>query len=144
MFGKLLTAGAITLACATTANAETFEVQMLNRGEAGAMVFEPAFVKAEVGDTITFLATDRGHNAETVEGMIPEGAAEFDSGMGKDLSVTLDQEGVYGIKCAPHYLMGMVALIQVGAPTNADEAATIKHRGKAKNQFNALFEQVEP
>lgn len=144
MFGKLMTAGAVALVFATAANAETFEIQMLNRGETGAMVFEPAFVKAAVGDTINFVATDKGHNAETLKGMFPEGAEGFKGKISKDLSVTLDQEGLYGVKCAPHYLMGMVAMIQVGAPTNLDEAAAVKQKGKAKDQFKSLFGQVEP
>ncbi len=48
---------------------------MLNKGADGTtMVFEPALTKIAVGDTVTFVATDRGHNAETIPGMLPEGA----------------------------------------------------------------------
>jgi plastocyanin len=42
---------------------------MLNRGESGTMVFEPAGLRIAPGDTVKFIATDRGHNAETVPGM---------------------------------------------------------------------------
>ena len=38
--------------------AENFDVQMLNKGAEGAMVFEPAFVRAAVGDTVTFMSPD--------------------------------------------------------------------------------------
>lgn len=106
------------------------------------MVFEPAFVAAQPGDTITFLATDKGHNAETIKGMFPEGFAGFKSKMNKEFSVTLDQEGLYGIKCTPHYAMGMVALIQVGEAINLEEAAAVKQKGKSKKRFAPLFEQV--
>ncbi|MGB8621522.1 MAG: pseudoazurin [Paracoccaceae bacterium] len=142
MFGKLLaTAAAFTL-LAGAAGAATYDVKMLNKGEAGAMVFEPAFVKAQPGDTINFIATDKGHNAETIKGMMPEGAEGFKGGMGKDISVTLDKEGVYGVKCLPHYALGMVALIQVGDPVNLDEAEDVKQRGKAAARFDDLFAQV--
>ena len=136
---------ATSVACfltAATANADTFDVLMLNSGVEGAMVFEPAFVAAAPGDTINFIATDPGHNVETIEGMFPAGAEPMDSEMGENFSVTLTVEGVYGIKCTPHYPMGMVALIQVGAPVNMEEAAAVTLRGKAKSRFEPLFAQV--
>ncbi len=51
------------------------EVRMLNRGEAGAMVFEPAWLEVAPGDTVTFVPTDRSHNAESIAAMLPLGAA---------------------------------------------------------------------
>ena len=86
---------------------------MLNRGAEGVMVFEPALVKVEPGDTVKFVATDKGHNAETIKGMLPDGAATFLGKNGEDIAVKFDQAGIYGVKCAPHYGMGMVAMIAV-------------------------------
>jgi pseudoazurin len=143
MFGKIITTGAVLLLMAGVANAETIEVKMLNKGEAGAMVFEPAYVAAMPGDTITFLSTDKGHNAETIKGMLPEGVEKFKSKLGADFSITLTEEGLYGIKCSPHYALGMVALIQVGEATNLEDAAAVKQKGKAKKRFPGLFEQVQ-
>lgn len=143
MFGKLIAAGALAVLFATSASAETFEIKMLNKGEEGSMVYEPAFVLAAPGDTITFVSVDKGHNAETIKGMIPEGAEPFKSKMSSDFSVTLDTEGVYGIKCTPHLGLGMIALVQVGAPVNLEEAAAVKQRGKAKKRFEPLFELVQ-
>ncbi len=95
--------------------AETFEVKMLNKGEDGArMVFEPSFIQAAPGDTIKFLATDKGHNAEINKGMIPDGAEGFKGRINEEIEVTLDAEGVYGVICKPHYAMGMVMTIAVG------------------------------
>jgi hypothetical protein len=37
----------------------------------------------------------------------------------------------------------MVALLQVGAATNLEDAASVKQRGKAKKRFVPLFEQVK-
>jgi pseudoazurin len=139
-FAALLAAVALT---AGTAEAATHEVKMLNRGEAGAMIFEPAFVKAEPGDEIVFVSTDKGHNAESIEGMLPAGVAAFKSKLGDDFTLTVTEDGVYGVKCTPHYAMGMVALIQVGEAGNADEAKAVTHRGKAAQVFDGLFGQLQ-
>ena len=55
--------------------------------------------------------------------------------------ITLDEEGVYGIKCTPHYAMGMVALIEVGEATNLEDAKAVKQTGKAKEVFAELLGQ---
>ncbi|WP_102958220.1 pseudoazurin [Mangrovicella endophytica] len=121
------------------ASAAEFEVKMLNKGEKGAMVFEPDLVKAAPGDTIKFVPVDAGHNAETIKGMIPDGAEAFKSKPSQEFSVTLDKEGLYGIKCTPHFGMGMVALIVIGQPTNLDAAAQVKNPPKVKARFEELF-----
>ena len=102
-----------------------------------------AFVAAQPGDTVTFLPTDKSHNAETVDGMLPEGAEAFRSPASNEFSVTLDQEGVYGVKCTPHYAMGMVMAIQVGEASNLDDATSVKHRGKAAERFESALAQVQ-
>lgn len=142
MFPKLITTSLAALLLASVAYAENFDVKMLNKGAEGAMVFEPAFVKAAVGDTITFISTDKGHNAEGIDGMLPDGVEAFKSGMGEDYVLTLTAEGLYGVKCTPHYSMGMVALIQAGAPVNREAAAAVTQKGKAKTRFEPLFVQV--
>lgn len=140
---KKLMAGGMLAMIAVSAQAETFEVQMLNKGEEGAMVFEPAFVKAEVGDVIRFLPTDKGHNVEDIKGMLPDGVGRFKTKFNEEFELKVEQEGVYGIKCTPHYAMGMVALIQVGDPANLEKAEAVKQKGKAKGRMADLFEKVE-
>ena len=127
---------------AGAAGAAEIEVKLLNKGEKGAMVFEPDFVSAAPGDTIRFVPTDKGHNVETIKGMTPEGAEPFKSKFNEEFTVTLDKEGVYGIKCTPHSAMGMVALIEVRTPGNLEEAKAVKQPGKAKTAFAELFGQV--
>ena len=130
------------VALAGAAGAAEFEVKMLNKGEKGTMVFEPDFISAAPGDTIRFVPTDKGHNVETIKGMLPEGAEAFKSKFNEVFTVTLDKEGVYGVKCAPHYGMGMVALIEVGEPVNLEKAKAVKQTGKAKAVFAELFGQA--
>jgi len=93
---------------ATSAFAADFEVQMKNKGEQGAMVFEPSVTKVAVGDTVTFVPTDKGHNAESIPGMLPDGAELFKGQIGQPVEVTFTVPGVYGVKCLPHFSMGMV------------------------------------
>jgi pseudoazurin len=138
----LIVAAVAALVSAGSAGAAEFEVKMLNRGEKGAMVFEPDFLRAAPGDTVRFIVADQGHNAEIVKDMLPEGAVPFKGKVNEEVVVTFDKAGVYGIKCAPHYGMGMVALIAVGDPANAEEAKAIKHPGKAKSAFAALFDRL--
>ena len=121
------------------ATAAEHQVQMLNKGADGPMAFEPSFLKIAPGDTVRFLATDKGHNVLSVEGMSPDGAAPFQGKMNEDIAVTFDKPGVYGFECKPHYGMGMVGLIVVGDPVNLAEAQAVPHKGKAKKRFETLF-----
>ena len=74
--------------------------------------------------------------------MLPEGATPFLGKVNQDIAVTFDKPGVYGVKCLPHYGMGMVALIVVGTPSNADQAKAVTHPGKAKQVFANLFDKL--
>jgi len=121
--------------------AET-EVKMLNKGTDGMMVFEPSLVKVSPGDTVKFIATDKGHNAESIKGMLPADAAPFVGKNGEDIVVTFDKPGIYGVKCLPHYGMGMVAMVVVGTPTNVDEAKAIPQTGKARQVMSGLFDRL--
>ncbi|MFU0506331.1 pseudoazurin [Pseudaminobacter sp. NGMCC 1.201702] len=118
------------------------EVRMLNKGVKGVMVYEPDFVSALPGDTVTFIPADKSHNAESINGMLPEGAEPFKGKLNEKIAITLQSEGVYGVKCAPHYGMGMVMLISVGSPTNIDQARAVKHPPKAKKLFEELLGAV--
>ena len=143
MLKKILITAVSIILISDVSHADTIEVKMLNKGEMGTMIFEPAFIKAMPGDTITFISTDNGHNVETVKGMLPEGASKFKSKLGDNFSVTLNIEGIYGVKCTPHYALGMVAVIQIGNAANYDTALNVKQKGKAKKRFSKLFKMIE-
>lgn len=115
MLKKLMISLAATALMAGGALAETYEVKMLNRSDVGTMVFEPGFLRIAPGDTVKFIATDRGHNAEIIADMIPEGAEAFKGKINEEIEVTLETEGLYAVKCLPHFAMGMVMTIAVGA-----------------------------
>jgi len=127
---------------APLAQAEEFEVKMLNKGEKGTMVFEPDFVRAMPGDTIRFLPTDKGHNVESIKGMLPEGVEAFKSKFNEEYVLELGRDGVYGIKCSPHFAMGMVALVLVGEPVNLEEAKTAKLNKMSKERLDTGFAAI--
>ena len=138
----LLATAAVLITIAGDAFGAEVEVKMLNKGAEGMMVFEPALVKVAPGDTVKFVAADKGHNAETIKGMLPADATPFVGKNGEDVAVTFDKPGVYGVKCLPHYGMGMVAMVVVGTPTNIDEAKAVPQIGKAKQVMAALFDRL--
>ena len=100
--------------------AESHEVQMLNTGSDGVMVFEPAVLSINPGDSVTFKATNPGHNSESMTEMLPEGAEGWQGGMGQEFTVTFDQDGVYVYQCTPHLMMAMVGVIKVGSGSNLE------------------------
>jgi len=138
---KLLAAALILEMSA--AEAETFVGRMLNRDDTGSTVFEPAFVWAQIGNTVVFLPNDKGHRVESIEAMLPEGVQAFGSGKNAEFSMRLNQEGICGMKCEPQNVMGIVAPIQAGAPVDFEEPIAAKQKGKAKGRFDELLTQVQ-
>ena len=141
-FPQLVLAAAVAVT-AMPAAAKDITVQMKNMGKDGMMVFEPAFVKAAVGDTVHFVPTDKSHNAETIEGMLPDGVPHSIGGMNQEMTLKIDKPGVYGIKCKPHYSMGMVALVQAGKPANLAAAQAVNLPGLAAKRMAPLLAQVK-
>lgn len=128
---------------ASSVAAADFEVHMLNKGADGVMVFEPLLTKIQPGDTVTFVPTDKGHNAETVKDMIPTGAEAFKGKTNETVKETFSTPGVYVIKCMPHFPMGMVAVIAVGDTfSNLDSVKTGKLPNKARERVDKALSQL--
>ena len=118
------------------------EVKMLNSGTEGFMVFEPAVLKVEVGDTVTFKATDMAHNSASIAGMIPDGANSWSGAMSQDVTVTVNKEGIYVYQCTPHSMMAMVGVIQVGG-SSANMASIQAKVGNLKAGFVTNKERLD-
>ncbi|MGE7156316.1 pseudoazurin [Methylorubrum rhodesianum] len=143
MIFKVLVVAA-TLAGRLPALADEVSVKMLNSGPGGMMVFDPAFVRLKPGDRIKFVPTDKGHNVETIKGMAPDGADYVKSVVGQEAVVTFEREGVYGFKCSPHYMMGMVALVVVGDKRdNLEAAKSVQHNKLTQKRMEPLLAQVQ-
>ncbi|MBY5494338.1 pseudoazurin [Rhizobium ruizarguesonis] len=139
----LIAVAAVLVASAAPSMAADHQIQLLNKGADGVMVFEPGFVKIAPGDTVTFVPTDKSHNVETYKGLIPDGAAQFKSKPNEEFQTKFDVPGAYVVKCTPHAGMGMVALIQVGdAPTNLDAIKTAKVPNPVRKRLDADLAQV--
>ena len=124
----LFLAAALVSAAAHTAE---YKVGMRNTGKDGAMVFEPPYLKVNVGDTVHFIAVDQGHNS--VSYLTPAGAKGWAGERNKDVTAVIDKEGVYIYRCEPHTYMGMTGVIQAGNPINLEQAE--KAAAELKQQF---------
>jgi pseudoazurin len=143
---RMALAGASLLICtwASIAGAAEFKISMMNyTTDGGDMQFDPQLLKVSPGDTVHFVAVDKGHNAQSVDGMIPDGAKPFSGPIGGDFAVTLTVPGVYGYRCTPHGTLGMVGLIVVGNPANEDQAKAAAMPGMAGHVFAKLFQTLD-
>lgn len=124
--------------------AEEFRIEMLNKAADGRiMAFEPAVVRAQPGDTITFVATNKGHNSALMKGGAPEGVESWKGKINEEVSVTLSEPGVYMYQCTPHLGMGMIGAIVVGEPANLEAVKGIKYPGKSKAAAEKIFAEIE-
>ena len=118
-------------------------IEMLNKDDQGnKMVYSEEVAKIEVGETITWVPTSKGHNVEMIAG--PDGAElPKKSKNGKEVSMTFEVPGIYYYWCTPHKGMGMIGLVVVGDDTsNKDAIAKAKALGKSKKKLKALLGEL--
>ena len=115
---KSITNSVRELRCDESSENKIHVVKMLNEGNQGAMIFEPAFIKINTCDSITFEMTDAGHNAVTVAA--PNDSIPFDTEYKPSTTVQFDTNGLYLYKCTPHAMMAMAGLIQVSDANNKE------------------------
>ena len=136
---NLITASLMAL-FATSAYAEDMTIEMLNKRDDGAkMVYSEDIARIDVGDTITWVPTSKGHNVEFIAG--PDGwDAPKKSKLNKEVAITFDTPGVYLYQCSPHKSMGMIAIVVVGDGDNDISKAKVK--GKSKKVLKALLAEL--
>lgn len=106
-------------------------------------IYVPEYLEVAVGDLVRFVNVSGGHNSESIAGMIPEGAQRWKSRLRETFDLEINQVGVYGYKCTPHYSRGMVGLIVAGDPTvNLEAAKSVKTPQRAAAVFERLFAQI--
>ena len=138
---KLLSTVALMGLLSTPALAADTTVEMLNKRDDGAkMVYSEDITRIDVGDTITWVPTSKGHNVEFIAG--PDGwKAPRKSKLSKEVTITFDTPGVYLYQCTPHKTMGMIAIVVVGELTQegVDAIKGAKVKGKSKKKLKALL-----
>ena len=103
----------------------------------------PLVTYAKPGDSIKFMQM-AGHDTETVDGMIPEGAQKWKAKMGQEgFSVKLDKEGAYIFKCNPHMTTGMVGAVVVGDGAPGNLAALDKSVNDVKFGKNMVARTIK-
>lgn len=143
----LLTVCAATCVWTIPASAAEHRVRMLTQSSQGHMVFEPAYLSVQVGDTVRFEPTQSGHYVRTMA--VPDGASPWASKEDEVLTVTITHEGLYLYMCPPHLMMGMLGLIQAGAPINRQSVQEVAEdkRGRIlmnRERLDALLQQITP
>ena len=143
---RLLTTLGLLMVMATSAFADNATVEMWNKdpdNKKRKMVFSQEIVTIDVGESVTWLATDKGHNVQMIDG--PDGfKLPGKSKVSKDITLTFDTPGVYVYVCTPHATMGMIGIVVVGEATPEAIAAVedAKLRGKSKKKFAALLAEL--
>ena len=97
----------------------------------------------EVGQTITWLPSAKGHNVEFAEG--PSGVElPPKSKLSKEVSAKFIETGVYMYWCKPHKDTGMLGLIVVGSDlSNLSEIAAVKISRQSDSVLQALVASVD-
>tara|TARA_B100001769_G_C21547157_1_gene312106 strand:+ start:86 stop:520 length:435 start_codon:yes stop_codon:yes gene_type:complete len=108
-------------------------IEMLNKQDKEFMVYSKKVVKVNVGDTVFWKATDKGHNVEFIKGGVPKGVEKFKSKFNKDVEYTFTIPGIYAYWCTPHKSMGMIGFVVVGDDkSNLEEIKKIRFAAKSK------------
>tara|TARA_B100001093_G_scaffold389175_1_gene375371 strand:- start:604 stop:1029 length:426 start_codon:yes stop_codon:yes gene_type:complete len=127
----------------TISFAADITIEMLNKSADGQiMVYSEDISRIDVGDTITWVPTTKGHNVEFLAG--PDGwEIPKRSKMNKEYSYKFEKPGIYFYQCTPHKGMGMIALVVVGGDTsNKDDIAKVKVFAKSKKKLPQLLGEL--
>ena len=118
-------------------------IEMLNKLDNESMVYSKKIVKINVGDTVLWKATDKGHNVEFIKNGVPEGVDKFKSKFNKDAEYKFTIPGIYAYWCTPHKTMGMIGFIVVGDDkSNIEAIKAIRFSGKSKKIAPDLIIQL--
>ena len=130
---KLLIYTFCILAFTNISYSEDVTVEMLNKMDNETMVYSKKIVRVNVGDTVFWKATDKGHNVEFIKGGVPEGVEKFKSKFNKDAEYKFSIPGIYAYWCTPHKNMGMIGFVVVGGDkSNLENIKKIRFSAKSK------------
>ena len=117
----------------TSAFSANETIEMLNKQGKEMMVYSKKVVKVNVGDTVFWKATDKGHNVEFIKGGVPDGVDKFRSKYNVDTEYKFTIPGIYAYWCTPHKNMGMIGFVVVGDDkSNLENIKKIRFSAKSK------------
>ena len=104
--------------------------------------FSVEIAKIDVGETIEWLPTAKGHNVEFRLG--PDDAKlPKKSSFSKPVSIKFDTPGTYFYWCTPHKNSGMIGLVVVGGDTsNIDKISELELAGMSSNKLAKLITKL--
>tara|TARA_B100000029_G_scaffold337054_1_gene329213 strand:- start:2479 stop:2913 length:435 start_codon:yes stop_codon:yes gene_type:complete len=130
---KLLILSFLFIFNLSSANAADVEIEMLNKLGKEMMVYSKKVARVDVGQTVLWKATDKGHNVQFIKGGVPQGVEKFKSKMNVDVEYTFKVPGIYAYWCTPHKSMGMIGFVVVGNDkSNIEDIKKIKFMAKSK------------
>ncbi len=129
------------LLMSTSTFAADLKIEMLNKdAEGNRQVYSEEVARIDVGDTITWVPTNKGHNIEMVAS---PNNMKLRSKNNKEVQITFEEPGIYYYWCTPHKGMGMIGLVVVGDDTsNKDQIAKAKAIGKSKKKLKKLLDEL--
>tara|TARA_Y100000996_G_scaffold209901_1_gene164780 strand:+ start:2195 stop:2629 length:435 start_codon:yes stop_codon:yes gene_type:complete len=131
------------LAFTNISYSEDVTVEMLNKMDNEIMVYSKKIARVNVGDTVFWKATDKGHNVEFIKGGVPEGVEKFKSKFNKDAEYKFSIPGIYAYWCTPHKNMGMIGFVVVGDDkSNLESIKSIRFSAKSKKIAPDLINQL--
>lgn len=118
-------------------------IEMLNKQGKESMVYSQKIVRVNVGDTVFWKSTDKGHNVEFIRGGVPEGVDKFKTKYNVDVEYKFTIPGVYAYWCTPHKNMGMIGFVVVGDDkSNIESIKKIRYSSKSKKLAPDLISQL--
>ena len=141
---KVIFATVFLLAGMSGASADVL-IEMLNKKGKERMIYSQKIVSIKVGETVTWKATNKGHNVQFImKNGVPDGVKKFKSKLNKDTNYQFQIPGIYAYWCTPHKSMGMIGFIVVGGSfANIERIKKVKFSGKSKKIAKKLIMELE-
>ena len=114
---------------------------MYDRDSAGnRLVFDKEILGISIGDSITWLPVNKGHNIEMVAS---PSYSKFSSYAGEEVTLKFEVPGIYYYRCSSHKSAGMIGLVFVDDDySNIEQIKSVNARGKAKIKLNSLLKSL--
>tara|TARA_B100000989_G_scaffold298919_1_gene291075 strand:+ start:5815 stop:6246 length:432 start_codon:yes stop_codon:yes gene_type:complete len=130
---------------ATSSYSADVTIEMLNKNKETKqrMVYSQELVKIEIGQTIKWVPTAKGHNVEMLAG--PDGyELPKKTKLNDEVTIKFDVPGIYLYQCSPHAALGMIGIVVVGGDTsNMETVSGQKLTGaKSKKKRDKLLKDI--